>query len=87
MVILGHVRPRHRYRGTPIAVKRRMCPDQAKIEKGQARDALKDQGRGLKAVRCRVPRSGHIPQMGGQHSTSAEKGWKSTDVCRLSGFE
>ena len=23
----GHARPRHRYRGTPFSVKRRMCPD------------------------------------------------------------
>ena len=55
MVIPGHARPRHRYRGTPFAVERRMCPILAETEKGQARDASKDQGKGEKAVRCMFP--------------------------------
>ena len=42
MVILGHARPRHRYRGTLITIERKIRPDQAKIEKGQARDAVED---------------------------------------------
>ena len=87
MVIPGHARPRHRYRGTLIAVERRMCPSQAKIETGQARDVVEDQRKSEEAVGRRVPRSGQVSPMGGQHSTSTEKRWKSTDVCRLPGFE
>ena len=86
MVIPGHARPRHKYRGTLITVERRMRLDQAKIKMGQARDAVEDR-RSEEAVGCKVPRSGQVSPMGGQHSTSAEERWQSTDVCRLPGFE
>ena len=46
MVIPRHAKSRHRYRSTPIAIERRMHADQVEIEKGQARDIIKDQGRG-----------------------------------------
>ena len=64
-----------------------MRGSQIEIEKGQARDAVKDQKRSEEAVGREIPRSGQVSPIGGQHSTSAEEGWQSTDVCRLSGFE
>ena len=87
MFIPGHARSRHRYRGTLIVVERRMCPVQAKIEKGQAQDAVEDQRRSEEAVGRRVPRSGQVSPMGGQHSTSAEERLQSMNMCRLSGLE
>ena len=41
MVIPGHARSRHRYRGTSITIKRGIRTNQTEIEKGQARNALK----------------------------------------------
>ena len=50
MVIPGHARSRHRYRGTPISIKRGMRTDQTKIEKGKARDVVEDQRKSEKIV-------------------------------------
>ena len=55
MVILGHVRSRHRYRSTPIAFKRGMHAGQTEIEKGQARNAFEDQRGSEKAIRREIP--------------------------------
>ena len=69
MVIPGHARSRHRYRGTSSAIERKMCTGQAETKKSQARDALKDQGRSEEAIGCRIPESIQVSLMGGQHST------------------
>ena len=53
MVIPGHARSRHRYRGTPIAIKRGMRIDQVEIKEGQARNTFEDQGRSQEATGCR----------------------------------
>ena len=55
MVILGHARSRHRYRGTSFAIKRRMCTGQVEIKKGQARDALENQRESKEATRREIP--------------------------------
>ena len=87
MVIPGHARSRHRDRCTPIAFKRRVNAGQAEIKKGQAKNAVEDQRRNEEAVGREIPRGGQVSPIGGQHSTSAEERWQSTDVCRLSGFK
>ena len=55
MVISGHARSRHRYRGTPIAIERRMHVDQTKTEKGQARNAFEDQKGSEEAIGREIP--------------------------------
>ena len=87
MVILGHARSRHRYRGTSPAIKRRMCTNQAEIKKGQAQNAFEDQRGSEKVIRRGIPESIKVSSMGGQHSASIEERWQSTDVCGLPGFE
>ena len=87
MVIPGHARSRHRYRGTSTAIERRMCTDQAETEKGQTRNAPEDQGGSEEAIGRGIPESIQVSPIGGQRSASTEERWQSTDVCRLSGFE
>ena len=87
MVILGHARSRHRYRGTSSAFERRMCTDQTETEKGQAPNASEDQRRSKEIIKRRIPGSIQVSPMGGQHSASTKERWQSTDVCRLSRFE
>ena len=87
MVILRYARPRHGHCGTSVAFEGRVYAGQTEIEKGQARDAVKDQGRSEETVGRGIPRGGQVSPMGGQHSTSAKEGWQSMNVCRLSGLE
>ena len=87
MVIPGHARSQHRYRGTPIAIERIMHTGQAETKKGQTRNASKDQRGSEKAIGCEIPRSIKVYPMGGHHSASTKERWQSTDVCGLSGFE
>ena len=87
MVVPKYARPRHRHRGTSVAFEGKMYAGQTEIEKGQAPDAVEDQRKSKEVVGRRVPRSGQVPPMGGQHSPNAEERWQSTNVCRLSGFE
>ena len=76
MVILRHPRPWHWHRGTSVAFKRRVHIGQTEIKKGQARDAVEDQRRSEKAVGRRVPQSGQVSLIGGQHSFGPKKDGK-----------
>ena len=87
MVIPGHARSRHKYRGTSPTIERRMRIDQVETEKGQARNAFEDQGGSEEAIRRRIPESIQVSPMGGQHSASTKERWQGTNMCRLSGFE
>ena len=65
MVIPGHGRSRHRYRGTLSAIERRMCTDQAEIEKGQTRNAFENQEESEKAIGYGISGSIQVSLMGG----------------------
>ena len=55
MFVLGHARSRHRYRGTLSAIERKMCIGQAKIKKGQTRNASEDQRGSEEVIGRKIP--------------------------------
>ena len=65
MIVPGHAKSRHRYRGTLSTIERRILTSQAETKKGHARDASKDQRGSEVAIRYGIFESIQVSPMGG----------------------